>query len=83
MSQKMHVCRKKGLRVSAANSRTPLTGRAETLQRGARRAGHTGNGADRNETQDTKFGDTTGGARHKVRRILLVFVSTLFEIDSI
>jgi hypothetical protein len=51
ISKKTHLSGKKGLRVAGPIRKYPFTGGAEMLQRGARRAGHTGNGTDRNETQ--------------------------------
>ena len=78
----MHVSWKKGLRVGASNSRTPLTGRAATLRRGARRAGRAET-HQRVTRRKTKIRGIAGGARQEVRAHPVSFVSTLFEIDSI
>ena len=43
---------KKLLRVLYSIRRTHLTGGAAMHQRGVRRAGHTGNGADRDEAEE-------------------------------
>jgi hypothetical protein len=51
-------------------------------QRGARRAGHTGNGMNRDETQDKKSEVNEAGRARKLGRITVDFVSTLFEIDE-
>jgi hypothetical protein len=73
---------KKGLRVSATNRRTPFTGGAEMHQRGARRAGHSGNATDRNETQEQNSEVNEAGRAKKLGRITVDFVSTLFEIEK-
>ncbi|MEE4188265.1 MAG: hypothetical protein V2I76_07430, partial [Roseobacter sp.] len=80
--KKNDVWRKKGLRVPVTNRRTPLTGGAEMHQRGARRAGRSGNATDRNEAEHKKSEVNEAGRARKLGRITVNFVSTLFEIDE-
>ncbi|WP_298841718.1 hypothetical protein [uncultured Roseobacter sp.] len=80
--KKNGVSLKKGLRVPATNRRTPLTGGAEMHQRGARRAGRSGNATDRDETQEEKPEVIEAGRAKEVRAHPVTFVSTLFEIDE-
>ncbi|AEI95725.1 hypothetical protein RLO149_c038200 [Roseobacter litoralis Och 149] len=70
------------MRVPATNRRIHLTGGAEMHQRGARRAGHTGNGTDRNEAEEEKSEVNEAGRAKEVRAHPVTFVSTLFEIDE-
>ena len=52
MRRKFIFLIKNYLRTSVPIRKYPLTGGAEMHQRGARRAGHSGNATDRDETQE-------------------------------
>ena len=75
MSGKMQKPRKKGLRVSVTNRRTPLTGGANKHQRGAKRA-------TRQRDARLKSEVIEAGRAKEVRAHTVIFVSTLFEIDN-
>ena len=51
-------------------------------QRGARRAGQSGNAKNRNETQTKNSEVNEAGRAKKLGRITVDFVSTLFEIEK-
>ena len=70
------------MRVSALGTRTPFTGGAETHRRGARRAGRIDEVLNATRRKN-KSEVIEAGRADKIGRILVSFVSTLFEIDSI
>jgi len=71
--------RKKGLRVLATNLRTPLTGRAETLQRDAERTRRKRRRRQTGRKRRLKFEVFEAGRAKQVRAHTVSFVSTLFE----
>ena len=73
-------CRKNPLRLVSSNRRTPLTGGAEMHWRGAGRDGRSGTTGSFGGGKKKKS-EVEGRARRKFRALLLLFVSTLFEID--